>query len=185
MSDKPVVNVLDNDIHCGANFQAASVASATEKIRPALHNDIPPNLAADDPGLSFSLKGINVNTAAYTSELGFLANPVINHVQSAEMHNQAVNSPGLLSARQTMAAVEVLSLIVANCLYTGCQGLDLRTVHRTFIASLRDPASQLIASFLPSEGWLAAVEHEFFDSFWKLFAEAWYVADERAHKASQ
>jgi phenylalanine ammonia-lyase len=208
-SDNPVVNVLDNDIHCGANFQAASVTSATEKIRLALQsigkmlfsqtseminhdlsNGLPPNLAADDPSLSFCLKGIDVNTAAYTSELGFLANPVSNHVQSAEMHNQAINSLGLLSARQTMAAVEVLSLIVANCLYTGCQGVDLRTLHRTFIASLRDPARQLIASFLPSEGWLAAVEHEFFDSFWKLFEEAWYDAaaydaDERAHKASQ
>ncbi|KAJ6087297.1 hypothetical protein N7467_006211 [Penicillium canescens] len=208
-SDNPVVNVLDNDIHCGANFQAASVTSATEKIRLALQsigkmlfsqtseminhdlsNGLPPNLAADDPSLSFCLKGIDVNTAAYTSELGFLANPVSNHVQSAEMHNQAINSLGLLSARQTMAAVEVLSLIVANCLYTGCQGVDLRTLHRTFIASLRDPARQLIASFLPSEGWLAAVEHEFFDSFWKHFEEAWYDAaaydaDERAHKASQ
>jgi phenylalanine ammonia-lyase len=208
-SDNPVVNVLDNDIHCGANFQAASVTSATEKIRLALQsigkmlfsqtseminhdlsNGLPPNLAADDPSLSFCLKGIDVNTAAYTSELGFLANPVSNHVQSAEMHNQAINSLGLLSARQTMAAVEVLSLIVANCLYTGCQGVDLRTLHRTFIASLRDPARQLITSFLPSEGWLAAVEHEFFDSFWKLFEEAWYDAaaydaDERAHKASQ
>ncbi|KAJ6085589.1 hypothetical protein N7499_005218 [Penicillium canescens] len=138
-------------------------SQTSEMINHDLSNGLPLNLAADDPSLSFCLKGIS----------------------SAEIHNQAINSPGLLSARQTMAAVEVLSLIVANCLYTGCQGLDLRTVHRTFIASLRDPASQLIASFLPSEGWLAAVEHEFFDSFWKLFAEAWYVADERAHKASQ
>lgn len=208
-SDNPVVNVLDNDIHCGANFQAASVTSATEKIRLALQsigkmlfsqtseminhdlsNGLPPNLAADDPSLSFCLKGIDVNTAAYTSELGFLANPVSNHVQSAEMHNQAINSLGLLSARQTMAAVEVLSLIVANCLYTGCQGVDLRTLHRTFIASLEDPARQLVTSFLPSESWPVAVEQGFFNSFWKLFEEAWYDAAaydaaERAHKASQ
>lgn len=165
-------------------------SQTSEMINHDLSNGLPPNLAADDPSLSFCLKGIDVNTAAYTSELGFLANPVSNQVQSAEMHNQAINSLGLLSARQTMAAVEVLSLIVANCLYTGCQGVDLRTLHRTFIASLRDPARQLIASFLPSEGWLAAVEHEFFDSFWKLFEEAWYDAaaydaNERAHKASQ
>ncbi|CAI7664266.1 unnamed protein product, partial [Penicillium glandicola] len=208
-SDNPVVNVLDKDIHCGANFQATAVTSATEKIRLALQsigkmlfsqtteminndlsNGLPPNLATDDPSLSFCLKGLDVNTAAYTSELGFLANPVSNHVQSAEMHNQGINSLALLSARQTMSAVEVLSLIVANCLYTGCQGVDLRALHRTFIASLEDPARQLITSFLTGENSPIPVEHEFFTSFWKLFEEARYDAAaydaaDRARKATE
>ncbi|XP_014561721.1 hypothetical protein COCVIDRAFT_59611, partial [Bipolaris victoriae FI3] len=127
-------------VHCGANFQAASVTAATEKVRLSLQsigkmlfsqvseminhdlsNGLPPNLAADDPSVSFCLKGLDANTAAYTSELGFLANPVSNHVQSAEMHNQSINSLGLLSARQTFAAIECLSMIVANALYTACQ----------------------------------------------------------------
>ncbi|KAJ5188094.1 Phenylalanine ammonia-lyase [Penicillium cf. griseofulvum] len=208
-SDNPVVNSLDNDIHCGANFQAASVTSATEKIRLALQsigrmlfsqtseminhdlsNGLPPNLAADDPSISFCLKGLDINTAAYTSELGFLANPVSNHVQTAEMNNQGINSLGLLSARQTMASVEVLSMIVANSLYTSCQGVDLRALHRTFIAGLEDPARQLVAGFLPNESWPVATAHKFFNSFWKLFEEAWYDsvaydAPERARKASE
>ncbi|OIW34307.1 phenylalanine ammonia-lyase [Coniochaeta ligniaria NRRL 30616] len=204
-SDNPVVNVADNDIHCGANFQAATVTSATEKIRLALQsigkmlfaqtseminhnlsNGLPPNLAADDPSLSFCLKGIDVNTAAYTSELGFLANPVSNHVQSAEMHNQAINSLGLLSARQTLAAVECLSLIVANCLYTGCQAVDLRTLHMTFVADIREPSKRLLSSLLENEAASGAV----FEVFWKLFEEAWYAssaydANERCDKASE
>ncbi|PYI02052.1 phenylalanine ammonia-lyase [Aspergillus sclerotiicarbonarius CBS 121057] len=207
-SDNPVVNIADNDIHCGANFQAAAVTSATEKIRLALQsmgkmlfsqtseminhdlsNGLPPNLAADDPSLSFCLKGIDVNTAAYTSELGFLANPVSNHVQSAEMHNQAINSLGLLSARQTMAAVEVLSMIVANCLYTGCQGVDLRTLHRTFIASMEAPARQLLSS-LVGDDQDVAFQADFFRDFWRLFEESWYEsaaydAAERAEQAAQ
>ncbi|KAJ6125080.1 hypothetical protein N7471_012397 [Penicillium samsonianum] len=207
-SDNPVVNCADNDIHCGANFQAAAVTSATEKIRLALQsigkmlfsqvseminhdlsNGLPPNLAADDPSLSFCLKGIDVNTAAYTSELGFLANPVSNHVQSAEMHNQAINSLGLLSARQTMAAVECLSLIVANSLYTGCQGVDLRTLHRTFIPTLEEPARQLVAGLFPDHHDLA-IREQFFTTFWKQFENAWYEAAaydaaERAQRASQ
>ncbi|KAB8257989.1 phenylalanine ammonia-lyase [Aspergillus pseudonomiae] len=208
-SDNPVVNTLDDDIHCGANFQAAAVTSATEKIRLALqsigkilfsqtteainhglNNGLPPNLAADDPSLSFCLKGIDVNTAAYTSELGFLANPVSNHVQSAEMHNQAVNSLGLLSARQTMAAVEVLSLIVANALYTACQGVDLRALHRTFIASLKAPARKLIITGLFVDTQDPVSKDRFFTTFWKEFEEAWYAAAaydaaERAAKAAQ
>ncbi|KEQ86793.1 phenylalanine ammonia-lyase [Aureobasidium pullulans EXF-150] len=188
-SDNPVVNVADNDIHCGANFQAAAVTSATEKTRLALQsigkmlfsqtseminhdlsNGLPPNLAADDPSLSFCLKGIDVNTAAYVSELGHLANPVSNHVQSAEMHNQAINSLGLLSARKTMESVEVLSLIVANCLYTGCQGVDLRTLHRTFLMKAEEPARQMLGALLSAEDG----SEDFFPQFWKTFEAAWY-----------
>lgn len=205
-TDNPVVNVSDNDIHCGANFQAAAVTSATEKIRLALQsigkmlfsqtteminhdlsNGLPPNLAADDPSLSFCLKGIDVNTAAYTSELGFLANPVSNHVQSAEMHNQAINSLGLLSARQTMNAVEVLSLIVANCLYTGCQGVDLRTLHRTFLAQVQEPVRKLVSALVDDDEEKAS---SLFKAQWDLFEEAWYDysyldAGERCDKVSE
>lgn len=207
-SDNPVVNSEDNDIHSGANFQAAVVTSATEKIRLALQsigrmlfsqvsevinhdlsNGLPPNLAADDPSLSFCLKGIDVNTAAYTSELGFLANPVSNHVQSAEMHNQAINSLGLVSARQTMAAIECLSLIVANSLYTGCQGVDIRTLHRTFLAGLEEPTRQIVTGLFPDQRDQETRE-EFFAIFWKQFAKSWYDAAvydaaERAERASQ
>lgn len=139
-SDNPIINVADKDVHCGANFQSATVTAVTEKIRLSLQsigkmlfsqvseminhdlsNGLPPNLASDDPSVSFCLKGLDINTAAYMSELAFLANPVSNHVQAAEMHNQSINSLGLLSARQTFAAIECLSMIVANALYTACQ----------------------------------------------------------------
>ncbi|KAH9206414.1 phenylalanine ammonia-lyase [Leptodontidium sp. 2 PMI_412] len=204
-TDNPVANVEGDDIHCGANFQAASVTSATEKTRLALHsigkmlfaqtseminddlsNGLPPNLAADDPSSSFCLKGVDVNTAAYTSELGFLANPVSNHVQTAEMHNQSINSLGLLSARQTLAAVEVLSLIVANCLYTGCQGVDLRVLHRTFLERIREPSRDFALRCVDNP---AHLEH-FFDLFWTLIETRWYElatldAAERCEAVSQ
>jgi phenylalanine ammonia-lyase len=51
---------------------------------------LPPSLAASDPSLNYHGKGLDIAVAAYTSELGFLANPVSTHIQSAEMHNQAV-----------------------------------------------------------------------------------------------
>ncbi|KAI2615389.1 L-Aspartase-like protein [Hypoxylon sp. NC1633] len=98
----------------GGNFQAKSVTSAIEKARqgiqgigrmilsqctelinPATNRGLPPNL------------------------LGFLANPV-NHVQTAEMGNQALNSLALISARYTSTANEVLSQLFAAHLITIC-----------------------------------------------------------------
>ena len=81
--DNPLVDSKSNDIYYGANFQAASVTSAMEKIRlvlqmfgkilfsqsfemidPGLSGGLPANLAADDPSLSFMMKGVDVNIAA-------------------------------------------------------------------------------------------------------------------------
>ena len=65
-------------------------AQMTELINPAFNRGLPPNLAATDPSVNYFAKGLDIAAAAYVSELGWLANPVGTHVQSAEMHNQAV-----------------------------------------------------------------------------------------------
>ncbi|KAK4500418.1 hypothetical protein PRZ48_008607 [Zasmidium cellare] len=149
-TDNPLIDVQNGHVHHGGNFQATSVTSATEKTRlslqmlgklmfaqsselinPMLNGDLPPNLSFDDPSLSFTFKGIDINMAAYMSELGFLANPVSSHVQSAEMHNQAVNSLALISARYTLDAVEVVSMMASAHLYACCQALDLQAMHDT------------------------------------------------------
>lgn len=96
-------------MHHGGNFQAMHVTNAMEKTRLSLHHfgkllfaqstellnpmmnrGLPPNLAATDPAVNYHCKGLDIATAAYVSELGYLANPVSTHIQSAEMHNQSV-----------------------------------------------------------------------------------------------
>lgn len=108
-TDNPLFNGETGEVHHGGNFQAMAVTNAMEKTRLALHHigkllfaqatelmnpsmnrGLPPSLAASDPSLNYHAKGLDVAVAAYTSELGFLANPVSTHIQSAEMHNQAV-----------------------------------------------------------------------------------------------
>lgn len=61
--------------------QATQSLHVTEVINPALNGGLPPNLAADEPSLSFSLKGVDIGTASYMSELAFLADPVSSHIQ--------------------------------------------------------------------------------------------------------
>jgi phenylalanine ammonia-lyase len=150
-TDNPLIDPDTGDIHHGGNFQAVSVTSAMEKCRlaaqaigrmlfsqltelvnHATNRGLPPNLCADDPSTSFTLKGVDIAMAAYQSELSFLANTVHNHVNQAEMGNQALNSLALISARYTDSACDILTLMCASTLYAVCQALDLRAMSRLF-----------------------------------------------------
>ena len=110
-TDNPLFDGETGKAHHGGNFQAMAVSNAMEKTRlalahigkllfaqstellnPAMNKGLPPSLAASDPSLDYHGKGVDTATAAYASELGFLASPVTTHIQSAEMHNQAVKS---------------------------------------------------------------------------------------------
>jgi phenylalanine ammonia-lyase len=119
-------------------------AQTTELINPALNNGLPPNLAPDDPSLSYCMKGVDINMAAYQSELGFLTNAVSSHVQSAEMHNQSLNSLALVSARYALQSVEIASLMSASAIYVGLQGVDLRVMHKTFLEGFRAHVHDLV-----------------------------------------
>ncbi|KAJ2906508.1 phenylalanine ammonia-lyase [Zalerion maritima] len=146
-SDNPLVQVSsdgsEGDILHGGNFQATAVTSAmdkarqamimigrllfsqcTELINPMLNNNLPTNLVADCPSMSFTMKGIDVNMTAYMSELASLASPI--PVFPAEMQNQGVNSMALLSTRKTAEAIEVLSMMIASHIFVLCQAADLR-----------------------------------------------------------
>ncbi|KAJ8083490.1 hypothetical protein AAF712_013794 [Marasmius tenuissimus] len=150
-TDNPLVDGETGEIHHGGNFQAMAVSNAMEKTRlslhhigkllfaqstelvnPAMNRGLPPSLAASDPSLNYHVKGADIATAAYVAELGYLANPVSTHIQSAEMHNQAVNSLALISARATITSLEVLSILTATYLYILCQALDLRALRTEF-----------------------------------------------------
>ncbi|KAL3467135.1 L-Aspartase-like protein [Aspergillus heterothallicus] len=189
--DNPLVDVQTSSIFSGGNFQAVSITSAMEKTRlclqmfgrlifsqatemidPSLNNGLPTNLVADDPSLSFTMKGVDISMASYMAELGYLSNPVSSHVQSAEMRNQAINSMALVSARYSMQAVEVLSLMCACDLYIACQALDLRALHLAFLdeakSQLHCVTSRIFSAYL-SEPELEALG----DSLDKHLTETW------------
>jgi phenylalanine ammonia-lyase len=90
-TDNPLVDAETGFIHHGGNFQAMTVMNAMKKTRLALHH-IGKLLFAQSTELCNPTmnNGLPPATAAYVAELGHLVNPVSTHIQSAEMHNQAV-----------------------------------------------------------------------------------------------
>lgn len=167
--DNPLVDSQAQEIYYGCNFQAASVTSAMEKVRlslqmfgrilfaqstemidPHLSGGLPANLAADDPSLSFTMKGIDINMAAYMAELSYVANPMSSHVQTAEMHNQSVNSMALASARMSHTAIDILTNMSACSVYITCQALDLRALHMEFVRKAIEIIKSLTTSLFPT-----------------------------------
>ncbi|KAG0143159.1 hypothetical protein CROQUDRAFT_673137 [Cronartium quercuum f. sp. fusiforme G11] len=164
-TDNPLIDVANGVIHHGGNFQATSVATSMEKTRlalaaigklmfaqmtelnnPSMNKGLPSCLNGDEPSTNYHTKGLDTATAAYCSELQYLAAPVTTHVQSAESHNQSVNSLALISARKTIEAVQVLQLLMASHLYCLCQAIDLRVLEFRFKANLRIELGDLIKS---------------------------------------
>ncbi|KAE8385712.1 L-Aspartase-like protein [Aspergillus alliaceus] len=189
-TDNPLLDPKEEQIHHGGNFQAASVASAMEKtmsamqmlgkmifsqsselINPSLSKGLPPNLSPDDPSLSFAFKGVDINMASYMSELAYLNHPVSNHVQSAEMHNQGLNSLAFIACRYAADSVEVLSMMAATYLYTLCQALDLRALHLEFVKDAQEQVNNIHAKlFSPIVGdRLAVVQKE----VWEALMHHW------------
>ena len=101
-------------------------AQMSEMLNVGMSNLLPPNLCGSNPSLDFGLKGADIAMASYMSELDWLTGPLTNHVHSAEMHNQGINSMALVSARVTKQALDILQQMHANILLSHVQALDLR-----------------------------------------------------------
>ncbi|EEA28541.1 hypothetical protein TMatcc_003124 [Talaromyces marneffei ATCC 18224] len=191
-TDNPLIDAKNGLVHHGGNFQAVCITSAMEKTRSSMqmmgkllfaqctelvnsqmNRGLPPNLCVDDPSLSYTCKGLDINMAAYMSELAYLAHSVSSHVQSAEMHNQAVNSLALISARYTLEAVELVSMMTATYIYILCQALDLRCLHLNFIKVAKPKINELLHKYFRSGMTEEVSFNEFASRAWKFLLGKW------------
>lgn len=190
VTDNPLVDIDRNIMLHGGNFQAKAITSAMEKTRqgcqtigrmltvqctelinPATNRGLPPNLVVDEPSASYIWKGTDIMIAALQSELGFLANPVGSHVQTAEMGNQALNSLALISARYTLDALDVLTQISAVHMIALCQALDLRVMKLMFLEkfqfNMNRETRKAFQGLAENDKWLDRLE----PTLWVAFKE--------------
>ncbi|XP_060582718.1 uncharacterized protein LOC132739085 [Ruditapes philippinarum] len=125
-----VINLDGHKLTVAALKRIASDSKVKVKLTENAVNEIEKNAKFLQNLADNDSSGADIAMAAYMSELDHVVNPMSNHVVSAELHNQSVNSLALISCRLTKEALEIIQMMLANHLNMLVQAVDLRYLRK-------------------------------------------------------
>jgi len=151
VSDNPIVDYVNGQIHNGGNFYGGHICSAMDALRAVLgnavdladkqvelmidekfNNGLTPNLV--NPALSkrflhHGMKALQITCTSVVAEITNFALPTAILSRPTEAYNQDKVSLGTISARLTRDVVRLCKYVCAIQLLVICQAMDLRGIN--------------------------------------------------------
>ena len=169
-TDNPLIDPETGDVFQGGNFQGKNVARVMDNTRRALaemaaliqrqhaqatngryNKGLPDNLAGADlsqhPDIGF--KGTDIDMTGWLSRALSIVQPVTPFIQSAEGHNQTINSLAFFSAQLTQKEIAILQIMLAYRFYANAQEVDLRNIERSYREATAQAIQETLEATLP------------------------------------
>lgn len=147
-NDNPLIDPDSGEVYHGGHFYGGHIAFVADAMKTAVanvadlldrqlallvdnrfNNGLPRNLSgasAERSNLNHGFKAVQIGVSAWTAEALKLTMPASVFSRSTECHNQDKVSMGTIAARDAVRVLDLVEQVVAGCLASAAQAVELR-----------------------------------------------------------